>query len=310
MDIFIKVLIIYTIIYLIIFHISLYKIFIKERHNGYESLIPIYNLWYYFSFIRIPKWVAIIPPLNIIAFIVSPYNLAKQFDLKRFTWVIAIIFPFIFVPYIAFSDVKDKYLEVKINYYKNQKDIDKLEEKLKQNKDEFEVSNNTKKDELVDIKKDVIVDEFDYKEELVEEKPEEIKEFTPDPAINEKLKQSINDDQAIDEVVNLSEYTNTSETIETLETDERDTSSINANVDNKEIDTLDENVSKQNESNLSKQIQDFKDVGPSAEAIAFGGKEQIEHKTEAKKDELKCPRCGASLIGARGICPGCGMKLN
>jgi hypothetical protein len=309
MNIYIKIFIIYTIIYLIIFQISLYKIFIKERHKGYESLIPIYNLWYYFSFIRIPKWVSIIIPLNIIAFIVSPYNLAKQFDLKRYTWWLAVLFPFIFVPYIAFSKERDKYLEVKINYYKNQKDIDALEEKLKNNKDEFEVSNVSKKDDIVDIKPNITMDEFNYKDELVEEKPEEIKDFIPDPAINEKLKQNINDDLAIDEVVNLAEYTNTNETIETFEEDERNTSVLENKVDNKEIDTLDETVSKQSQTNLTKQIQDYKAVGPSNEAIAFGGKDKIEHATETKNDELKCKRCGASLIGARGICPGCGMKL-
>jgi len=309
MDIYIKIFIIYSVIYLIIFKVSLYKIFIKERHKGWESLIPIYDLWTYFSFIRIPKWVSIVPPLNIIAFIVSPYNLAKQFDLKRYTWWLAVIFPFVFVPYIAFSKERDKYLEIEKNYYKTQADIDKLEEKLISNKDELEAATASKKDELVDIKPNVSVEEFNFKDELVEEKPEEIKEFKPDPAINEKLKQNINNDLAIDEVINLAEYTNTNETIETFEEEERDTSVLGNKVGNAKIDTLDSTVSKQTQSNPAKQIQDYKAVGPSNEAIAFGGKEQIEHTAEAKQDELKCPRCGASLIGARGICPGCGMKL-
>ena len=309
MNIYLKILIIYLIVYLIVFKISLYKIFIKERHKGYESLIPIYDIWTYFSFIRIPKWVAIVPPLNIIAFFVSPYNLAKQFDLKRYTWYLAILFPIVFVPYIAFSEVRDKYLEIEKNYYKTQADIDKLEEKLKNNKDEFEIRNLSKKDEIIDIKPNVPMDEFNFKDELVEEKPEEIKEFKPDPAINEKEKQNINDDLAIDEVVNLSDYTNTSETIETLEEENRDTSILENKIDNKEIDTLDETVSKEKETKITKQIQDFKSIGPSNEAIAFGGKEKIEHATNTKNDELKCSRCGASLIGARGVCPGCGMKL-
>ena len=309
MNIYIKIFIIYTIIYLIIFKISLYKIFIKENHKGYESLIPIYDLMTYFSFIRIPKWVAIIPPLNIIAFFVSPYNLAKQFDLKRYTWWLAVIFPFVFVPYIAFSKERDKYLIVEKNYYKTQADIDELEEKLINDKDELEIPTSPSKEENVNIKPNIPMDNFNFKDEVIEEKPEEIKEFIPDSAINEKLKQNINNDLAIDEVVNLANYTNTNETIETFEEDERDTSILENKVDNQEIDTLDETVSKQNETNVTKQIQDYKEIGPSNEAIAFGGKEKIENSAEAKTDELKCPRCGASLIGARGICPGCGMKL-
>ena len=309
MNIYLKIFIIYVIIYLIVFKVCLYKIFIKERNDPNKSFIPLYDLMMYFSFIRIPKWVAFIPPLNIIAFIVSPYNLAKQFDLKRYTWTLAIVFPIIFVPYIAFSDVRDKYLVIKKNYYKTEADIDALEEKLKNNKDELEVGNISKKDEIVDIKPDIEVDEFNFKDELIEEKPEEIKDFIPDPAINEKVTKTINDDLAIDEVVNLGEYTNTSEQIESLETEERDTSSLDKKVDNKFIDIIDKETQTQGESTVTKQIQDFKDIGPSNEAIAFGGKEQIEHVADKKEDELKCPRCGASLIGARGVCPGCGMKL-
>ena len=50
---------------------------------------------------------------------------------------------------------------------------------------------------------------------------------------------------------------------------------------------------------------------PSTEAIAFGGEQQIEntYSSQAKNDELKCPRCGSSLVGAKGICPGCGMQV-
>ena len=44
-------------------------------------------------------------------------------------------------------------------------------------------------------------------------------------------------------------------------------------------------------------------------AIAFGGKEEYENQSQARKDELKCPRCGSSLVGANGTCPGCGAKI-
>ena len=56
--------------------------------------------------------------------------------------------------------------------------------------------------------------------------------------------------------------------------------------------------------------EQYKQKEASNESIAFGGTKKEEDSTHNKNEELKCPRCGSSLIGANDYCPGCGLKIS
>ena len=80
------------------------------------------------------------------------------------------------------------------------------------------------------------------------------------------------------------------------------------------LDTLEEKsiIREKNDDGIDKnEYKDFEGVQSSNEAIAFGGEERKEkvYSTQSKKDELKCSRCGSSLVGSNGFCPGCGAKI-
>ena len=268
--------------------ICFYKLFSKEKINKYFSLIPIYNFYLFFKIVELPFILFFIPIINIITLVLAPYKLAKRYDYnKRMCWI-TVILALGIVPYICFSDRQNKYIAHNHLFIENNKDIDRLEEKLEkeainENFDNIKTTTNEIKehpkekfiDEIESNTKDSFVDEIIYEENtqekntVVDVMKEDIEELEEEPIIQEDIPIS-------------------TETIEELDTES------DKNTKEKYVETDKQSIVKVEED----------------KTIAFGGKELVDkYSTETKNDELKCPRCGSSLIGARGICPGCGLEI-
>ncbi len=195
------------------------------------------------------------------------------------------------MPYIAFSNRKNIDFIVDDVYVKNIAAIDKLEKKLETDgESDFDfnslnsVQENTVANEnnlIDDIEENIVADEYIFDD------IEEIKEFDV-------------------EVPSADEFDNN----EIVEID--DTISID-NLSLENVDNLEKRIEIESsaEKKIETDIQEYKVEGPSEEAIAFGGKQKIENvdSVQTKNDSLKCSRCGSSLVGANGYCPGCGMKI-
>lgn len=91
----------------VIVTVSLWKIFIKTGHDGWKSIIPIYNLYIIQKIINKPWWWIIlmfIPFIGMIWTIWTTNLLAKSFDKDEAFTVGLVLLPFIFYPKLAFGD--------------------------------------------------------------------------------------------------------------------------------------------------------------------------------------------------------------
>ena len=277
----------FIIIHIVILTITMWKIFEKEGIKKEYALIPFYRLALLFKIIYIPSIYAYIPIMNILIVLFMPYNLAKQYGLNENKSVLAIILPYYFLPYIAFSNLKNRDKKISFEYIKYNKQIDEIEDNFNKMPDET-----------------IIIDDHDYVS-IKNQKSEPLKESFVD-----KLNYSINDDEYVeDEELKPKEqafkpYKKDEEEIIDLEDEDNVVSVV-------DIDKIDEEVKDSSDTKITvkQDIKEYKVDGPSATAIAFGGQKKEENLTEAKKDEHKCPRCGASLVGATDRCLGCGLEL-
>lgn len=278
-------LLLYTIIMLVLMFllllISYIKILKKEEIPVWVIFIPFYNVYRLFKIVKIPFWTIFIPIVNIVVMILFPYKLAKQFRCNTFTAILGIFIPIIIIPYIAFSKKHDKDKEYRQNYLKTIDDVNKLEQNLSNNNDMIvddliikkPIKNEPKSNInnfVEDIESTIINDEFVYDE------PDQIEENQSEEIIPDLV--DLNGDSQIK-----------IEDVELLESD------------------LETNV-KQNKK-VIENIEEYKIENVVDENIAFGGKEVKEFKNNTVNDELKCEKCGSSLVGANGFCPGCGAKL-
>jgi len=92
--------------------ISLWVIFEKAKLKGVLSIIPVYNLWNLYKIVNMSPWWApaiIVPGIDILAFfaaIISLYKLGRKFDKSRVFSLLTALFPYIFLPILAFSEAK------------------------------------------------------------------------------------------------------------------------------------------------------------------------------------------------------------
>lgn len=283
----------YSIVCGLVSIISLWKIFLKENIPGYYSVIPFYNVYRYFKICGLPFWTIFIPVINVICLLCSTYIITKKYRCERWQSILSIFFPFVFMPYIAFSDKRNIDFVVDNLYVKNMADIDELEIRLE--KDDFKdfnsdyisntnstINNIVEKDSFIDkIEDGIVSDEYVYDDAETIKEQDIVVPSVNDFDNNEFIE--INDDIVADGL------------------------SLNG------IDKLEKKIEVENsvEKKIETNIQEFKEVEASKEAIAFGGKQKIENvdSVQTKHDELKCARCGSSLVGAAGFCPGCGAKI-
>ena len=87
--------------------VSFWKIFTKAGKPGWASIIPIYNIIVMLEIVKRPIWwliLMLIPIVNIVIGIILWVDLIKVFGKPGWHVILAIFFPFIYFPYLAFSD--------------------------------------------------------------------------------------------------------------------------------------------------------------------------------------------------------------
>ncbi|MFH0865297.1 MAG: signal peptidase I [Bacteroidota bacterium] len=94
--------------------IGLWKIFMKAGFEGWKVIVPFYNFYIWLKIIKKPIWwfiFLIIPFINVFVILLMIVELAKCF--KKYglgAQAMAAVFPFIYLPYLAFSP-KETYLD-------------------------------------------------------------------------------------------------------------------------------------------------------------------------------------------------------
>lgn len=296
------VLLIYLIVSFIAFHISLYFIFKKENIKPIYSFIPFYNLYLTFKYFHISLYTLFIPIVNIFAIIGLPYNIARSYRCAASTWSLAIIFPYVILPICAFSNRKSKYYQDKKFILRDQQDIYDLESKMGDTKEVKDYELVLNPEAFEDNFKMNVIDELDHK--LIESEYVKINEEDLFAVTDETANMSIpnqdenriedinNDSDDVMEIIDLSEDTQKKD----LDIQDIDNLSNLVAVDSSQIQEIsaDKIVKQKNKDDVT---------------LAFGGRTQTQESTHSKVDELKCTRCGSSLVGNNGYCPGCGIKL-
>jgi len=89
--------------------VSMWKIFEKAGRQGWEGIIPIYNLYVLILIINKPIWWVImffIPLVNIVFAFLTFIELAKKFGQGAGFGIGLTLLSFIFLPILAFGDAK------------------------------------------------------------------------------------------------------------------------------------------------------------------------------------------------------------
>ena len=94
---------------IIIFTISLWKIFVKARYPGWYSIIPFYNVYKLFEFTLgngFEFLMLYFPLLNVLWWINAMLNLSELFGKSKLFGIGLIVCPWIFFPILAFDNSK------------------------------------------------------------------------------------------------------------------------------------------------------------------------------------------------------------
>ena len=89
--------------------ISMWKIFKKAGKNGWEAIVPVYNIIVLLEISEIPVWQIvfyIIPFANIYIMFKQYIELSKKFGKSTGFGVLTAFFPIICLPILAFGDSK------------------------------------------------------------------------------------------------------------------------------------------------------------------------------------------------------------
>lgn len=299
--------ILYMVINYIFFSIAMYFILRKEKKHKINGLIPIIHLYEYIKICELPFILVFIPVCNIIMLFLSPIKFTGMYRCNKFETFLGLLFPTLVMLYIAFSDKTNKRIIEEFRYLPNQKSIDDLDKKL------IDLSNGIKPP----VEKDYIF----FRKKITQKKT--MKGLSTEEFIDDVENKSI---QA-NKVEDPSKYEEILEQVELIEEPKKMEKKVEPAVENMDEINVDatikslENIDQLENKSIDQEKKDdgvdkneykeYEGVKASTEAIAFGGQAQDEEakKGEAKKDDLKCPRCGSSLVGANGFCPGCGMKI-
>lgn len=276
----------YFILYYLVFVISAFKIFEKEGYNPLFSLIPGLNFWIYLKVCNLPVWTLLVPGVNIIVIFFSTYCLTYQYRFNRVICMTSIFLPIIFLPIIAFSKRQNINTVYDQSYVKSISDIDKIENSLIDKLQDNVTINN---DSIIET--GLIKEHTDLLEQIDNTNFEEQLIYDDDTIVQENVIQK------------------NEEVTDIIELDDIEISDLSIN----KLDEFEDNIISSNniEQKISQNLEEYSNTNISNETIAFGGKNQIENinGVQAKNDELKCSRCGSSLVGSNGYCPGCGLKL-
>src|SRR5208283_5227396 len=96
-----------TIIFIIVCIVGLWKIFEKAGRKGWEILIPFYNFYIWLKIIKKPMWwyiFIIITFIDVFMLMLMTIELVKCFNKHSLLQQgAAVIFPYIYFPYLAFN---------------------------------------------------------------------------------------------------------------------------------------------------------------------------------------------------------------
>lgn len=277
------------------FSVCLFFILKKEGISKFFCFIPIINLFYYFKICAIPTWTLFIPFINLIAFVISPYKILRLYGYDKVFCILSIMLPFVFIPHLAFSSKTKINLQDKGKTLKTVQDIELIEKKLEQKNNFLDelyqndynlgyipLNENSYENKIEKIEKNLnseansVIEEFDDFTSLM------ITSQTND----------VSPDNSIKSIIELEDDTSSYVTTGMVDM-----------VNNSIIEKA--NIKMVDNSNY----KEYENEQTKIESIAFGGEQKINDRVHAKVEELKCDRCGSSLVGANGYCPGCGKKI-
>ena len=321
---FLKMLTIYFIIKYIIFNIALYFILIKENKKAYKAFIPIVNIIEFSNIVHIPFMIFFIPVLNLFAIVFSPYKLFKQYRYNSLNSFFSIFLPDIFIILLAFGNHTNKDVRRNENYIRSLTDLEELDQKMIKKNNEVKKTTNIKLFRFIKDFKDkynypdwkhikkvnnTIEEKINTIENSVKNSPtyDELVLDTDDIQVNENREKYIVEEvkeEIIDENI---------DTVEALEEEKVDQSIKSLDKIN-EIEKDQIKNEKQSTNVDTNDYKDYKGIQKSDIAIAFGSKQQDEELAKQKNDmkinKHVCPKCGASLVGAKDYCPGCNTPIS
>jgi signal peptidase I len=97
-----------TALFFLLTVVALFKIFIKAGRPGWESLIPMYNLWIWVKIIKKPYWwflILLVPYINVFMILLMIVEILKCFNKNGLVaQTLSVLVPFFYLPYLAFFD--------------------------------------------------------------------------------------------------------------------------------------------------------------------------------------------------------------
>ena len=93
--------------FIFIFWGGMWKLYVKAHQPGWAALIPIYNVFISTKIAKVTPWIMLlmlIPVVNIFAYGYLWFNISKNFGKSDLFSFGLILFPFIFIPIIGYSD--------------------------------------------------------------------------------------------------------------------------------------------------------------------------------------------------------------
>lgn len=307
--IYIKNFFIFALIVIIIYSIELmvclYFLFKKEKITQWYAFVPFLNIYHYFKIVKTPFWTIFIPIVNLVVLGVVPYKLAKQYDCPKWMINLSIPFSIAIIPYITFSNLMNKDLIKKFNPLKSVLEIDDIDKANAETEIE-----NLIFDEHYTPSDDINVDYLS----------------TVDTMISNIEENAIKDDYFIDDAVSLTDVEATIAATDLEKVNEIDSADLDEITEEDMLEIFDktpESFGADDIEELEKRMEgpnavtiidnaEYKDVEEevlSNKDIAFGGESQRIQLAASKNDDHTCPRCGSSLVGAVGSCPGCGAQI-
>ena len=88
---------------------GMWKVFEKAGRQGWEAIVPIYNIYVLTIVVGQPWWLLIlclIPLVNVLVFIFLAFKLAERFGQGVPFTIGMVLLPFVFYPLLGFGDAQ------------------------------------------------------------------------------------------------------------------------------------------------------------------------------------------------------------
>lgn len=99
----------FTLLFIAVMVVAMWKIFTKAGQPGWASIVPIYNIMVLLQITRLPLWIIVaffIPLVNALAAIYVTWKLGEVFGKGEGFRIGMIILPFIFYPILGFGSAR------------------------------------------------------------------------------------------------------------------------------------------------------------------------------------------------------------